>query len=251
MKSHSIGGLALILVLISAVYFITARQSDGKLVKNLIVNIKDEGDTSHFVSYADIKKIITEYTGKQLSDMATDDLNMRALERILKENVFVADCHVSKDFAGNIVVDIRENKPYARILTSFGKGAYLSEKGEILPLSERSAARVMLIGGSGADKMLREGFWLTEQGKEVFEFISFIEKSDFWKAQISELHFDEYFNVVLLPQVGDERIEFGGTDNFQRKFDNLTLYYNQIVPHKGWQKYKTVNLKIGNQIICK
>jgi cell division protein FtsQ len=195
--------------------------------------------------------MITEQLGKQLSDVRLEELDTKALERTLRENMFVAECHVSKDVAGNLVVDIRENKPLARILTNFGKGGYLSEKGEILPLSERSTARVLMICGRGSEKMLKSDFWKSETGQRIFNFIDFIEKNEFWKAQVAEVHFDEHYNAVLYPHVGDERIEIGIPDNFQKKFENLMIFYKKIVPHKGWQVYKNVNLKIDNQIICK
>jgi cell division protein FtsQ len=225
MKTQAFWGLAIAFGLILAAYFFLVLSDSDKKLKNLTVNIESTNDTSHFIGNADIKKMITEQLGKQLSDVRLEELDTKALERTLRENMFVAECHVSKDVAGNLVVDIRENKPLARILTNFGKGGYLSEKGEILPLSERSTARVLMICGRGSEKML---------------------KSDFWKV-----HFDEHYNAVLYPHVGDERIEIGIPDNFQKKFENLMIFYKKIVPHKGWQVYKNVNLKIDNQIICK
>jgi cell division protein FtsQ len=251
MKTQAFWGLATVLVLILAAYFFSMLSGGDKMLKNLTVNIESGSDTSHFIGNADIKKMITEQLGKQLSDVRLDDLDTKALERTLRENMFVAECHVSKDVAGNLVVDIRENKPLARILTNFGKGGYLAENGEVLPLSERSTARVLMICGRGSEKMLKSDFWKSETGQKIFKFLDFIEKNEFLKAQVAEVHFDEHLNAVLFPHIGDERIEIGMPDNFQKKFENLMVYYKKIVPFKGWQAYKNINLKIDNQIICK
>jgi len=139
----------------------------------------------------------------------------------------------------------------ARLVAPSGKGAYISSEMVILPLSERSTARVLILSGIGVNKLFAPDFWQSEKGKNLFELLKFVDGSKFWKAQVAELHFDEQLGLTILPQVGDEKIEFGMADNYREKFDNLMIFYLKIVQHKGWQTYQKVNLRVDNQIICK
>ena len=36
----------------------------------------------------------------------------------------------------------------------------------------------------------------------------------------------------------------------EEKFQKISLFYNDIVSAKGWNTYKSVNVKFKNQIIC-
>jgi len=36
----------------------------------------------------------------------------------------------------------------------------------------------------------------------------------------------------------------------EEKFENLKLFYSEGVKQTGWRKYKEINLKYKNQIVC-
>jgi cell division protein FtsQ len=54
----------------------------------------------------------------------------------------------------------------------------------------------------------------------------------------------------MYPQVGKQYIEFGKAEQIEEKFSKLTIFYQKILPFKGWNTYKRVNLKYFNQIVC-
>jgi len=55
--------------------------------------------------------------------------------------------------------------------------------------------------------------------------------------------------ITIFPQVGDERIEFGKPDDVQEKFRKLMIFYKEILPRMGWNKYDRVNLEYEGQIV--
>ena len=40
------------------------------------------------------------------------------------------------------------------------------------------------------------------------------------------------------------------SENMEDKFDNLSLFYKSGVQQTGWKKYKEINLKYKDQIVC-
>ena len=54
----------------------------------------------------------------------------------------------------------------------------------------------------------------------------------------------------MLPQVGDERIEFGLPVNEEVKLRKLRIFYKEILPKTGWNQYKRVNLEYEGQIVA-
>jgi cell division protein FtsQ len=50
--------------------------------------------------------------------------------------------------------------------------------------------------------------------------------------------------------VGDERIEFGRPEDVEVKLKKLMIFYKEIMPRMGWNKYDRVNLEYEGQIVA-
>jgi cell division protein FtsQ len=50
--------------------------------------------------------------------------------------------------------------------------------------------------------------------------------------------------------VGNHQILLGSLDDFEKKLKHLRLFYEQVIPKMGWEKYSVINLKYRNQIVC-
>ena len=86
--------------------------------------------------------------------------------------------------------------------------------------------------------------------KDIYNLASYINKDDFWKAQFQQIYVNENFEFELIPIVGDFNIIFGDISNIEKKFEKLKLMYKTGFNNEGWNKYKTINLKYKNQIVC-
>jgi cell division protein FtsQ len=82
------------------------------------------------------------------------------------------------------------------------------------------------------------------------EMLKFIREDDFWNAQIAQLDIDSKARVTIFPQIGNERIEFGKADELEKKFKKLRIFYKEIIPQQGWNKYERINLEYAGQIIA-
>jgi cell division protein FtsQ len=120
-----------------------------------------------------------------------------------------------------------------------------------MPVSEDFTSRVVLLSGSYVKKIATmQNLNESEEGVALMEMLSEIRNDDFWKAQISQLDIDGNGRISILPQVGDERIEFGKPKDLESKFGKLMIYYKEILPSMGWNKYKRVNLEYEGQIVA-
>ncbi len=90
----------------------------------------------------------------------------------------------------------------------------------------------------------------TEEGKPYIELIKYIDEDKFWKAQIAQISVDKKGEMTMYTQVGGEVIVFGKPEEIEVKFKKLTAYYKEVIPVKGFNRYKTVNLKFKDQIVC-
>jgi len=85
---------------------------------------------------------------------------------------------------------------------------------------------------------------------DLFRLVQFINGSKFWKAQIEQIYINQKKEIELVPRVGNHTIILGSVDDLREKFENLEAFYEQGLSKYGWNKYKTINLKFKNQIVC-
>jgi cell division protein FtsQ len=64
------------------------------------------------------------------------------------------------------------------------------------------------------------------------------------------LEIDKNGDIKMYQQVGNQVIEFGDAEDIEEKFNKISLFYEEIIPSKGWNAYSRVNVKYKDQIIC-
>ncbi len=221
-----------------------------KYVNTVSVNI-DNQYRNYFIDENDVYNLIDE-TGKgYLLNNVFASLDLKSIEGKVKSHRFVEDAEVYQDLFGNLTVEVKQNRPIARVLNDGYEDEYISTSGLLLPLSSHFTARVLLITKDESVYFSEGNMTDNEQGKQLFDLLNFIKGDDFWKAQIAGIHVNENYQLTLEPQVTKQKIEFGKAVDIEEKFEKLKIFYKEILPHKGWNTYETVNLKYRNQIVCK
>ncbi len=222
-----------------------ARVSSGMLLVRI-----DSVDENKFVTEAEVVSMVTEIRNADSTNSPVGFVNLKDLELRLQAYSFIAECQVSRDLQGNLIVDVKQRKPIARVTGHKGGGFYIASNGGKMPLSSRFTARVPILTGAGADSLYTGDKLTKAHGIAMYEFLAYLEKDPFWKAQIAQVDVDKYGNVTLFPQVGNQTIELGLLTDFELKLKKLKLFYEQIIPAKGWDAYHRVKLDYENQIVC-
>jgi cell division protein FtsQ len=86
--------------------------------------------------------------------------------------------------------------------------------------------------------------------KDAFELANTLLNDAFFNAQIEQVYFSNTREIVLSPKVGDHKILLGKYNDIKEKLDKLVIFYKQALPYEGWNKYKSINLKFKNQVVC-
>ena len=87
-------------------------------------------------------------------------------------------------------------------------------------------------------------------GAQILALVHYVEQDEFWRAQIAQIDIGQSGEATLYPQVGKQRIDFGPADRLSEKFNKLAIFYDQILPRRGWNHYEQISLKYQNQIVC-
>lgn len=237
------------IIIVGAIIAFTERRQGSASVRDITIKMKNASE-NHFLDEEDIVKLM----GLKIDNLkgaSIDRVNMKEVENKIRRNPFIKDAQLYSDLKGNLVVSAEIRRPIARIVRNDGPDGYIAEDGTVMPVSDKFTSRVILISGSYVKQMLKQNnLNTTEDGKQFIALINTIREDEFWKAQVAQLDIDSKMKITIYPQVGDERIEFGQPDNVETKLKKLMIFYKEILPRMGWNKYNRVNLEYEGQIVA-
>jgi cell division protein FtsQ len=234
----TVGWIAAVALLFMAMGFAGTVQKNT-ICESIVIDI-DVTDDRYFVEREDVLNMFrsegVEIIGKPLSA-----IDLELLEEVLYSNPFVESAQVYSTISGVLQMEITQKKPVIRILSQQLGNFYLDEKGERLPLSKNYSSRVIVANGHIKNDMLGDLFLLA----------TFVNKNQFWKSQVQQIYVAWAQEIQLIPRVGRHKILLGDVSNLDEKFDNLLNFYKYGLNNVGWDKYKSVDLRFKDQVVCK
>ena len=90
----------------------------------------------------------------------------------------------------------------------------------------------------------------TKELRELLLLAGNISKFPFAEALTGEIYRNSKGEYDLVPAFGCDFIRLGDTSELEDKLENLIAFYKKAYVYEGWDKYKSLNLKYKNQIIC-
>lgn len=240
-------GAALLVVGIFIAF--TERRQGNVAIKDISIKI-DNLNENHFVDENDVLDLM-ELDQQTLKGAGLEEVNLKEIEKRVRQEPFIKEADMYSDIKGNVVIHVELRRPVARLVRNDGPDGYIAEDGTIMPVSSKYTSRVILISGGFIRTLLKQqNANDLEEGKQLMQLIQTIRENDFWNAQIAQLDIDSKANITMYSQVGDERIEFGKPDDQETKLKKLMIFYKEILPRTGWNKYKRVNLQYAGQIVA-
>jgi len=215
-------------------------KNNSNSIKEIVVNSENK-----FLDRYQIESLITEKMDK---DSIIKNVNI--IEKNILANPFVKEIKLYQDLSNKLIVDLVQYQPIARLVSENKKDFYIDLHGNIFPTSTKFSERVLLIHTADNINFDLKNINSTDYGKKIFTMINYIINDIFLSKIISEIDINNNKNIIIYPQVSKQKIIFGYPEQIDVKFDKLMLFYKKILPAKGWNTYKTVNLKFKNQIIC-
>jgi cell division protein FtsQ len=203
------------------------------------------------ISEARIRKIIRQDT---LNDKKLTDIDLVRIENRLNKIGIIQKADVYTTITGNLNIRIEQCRPLVRVYNTAGQSYYIDMKGNLAFESPGYPANVPIATGAIKTKYSDTLNVLQPDAPKVltdlFRLSEFIFNEPFLKAQIEQIYVDPDREFELIPRVGRHIIVFGGTDRMEDKFEKLMLFYHEGLNKTGWEKYRVINLKFENQVVC-
>jgi cell division protein FtsQ len=201
-----------------------------------------------FISDKDVFKLLSSATGGAIKGQAVSVINIRKLEDMLENNVWIRDAQLYFDNRNVLHVSVKEREPLARLFTTAGNSFYIDSDKKRMPLSDKATARVIVFTGFPDKKILSEKDSLLLN--DVKTVAQFIRADSFWSSQASEIDITPERNFEMIPVVGNHLVKIGDAENLEQKFHRLFLFYNAVLSKTGFDKYKVIDAQYDGQIVA-
>ena len=242
--------LALFFLAVGFIFW-AAEKKRSTTAKETVISITELPDGSNLINQQDVRLKIERHFGNPLEGIPIGQLDVERIERVLEEDPFILSANVYVDAKNKVNIELSQRMPILRLIDKDTKHYYLDKSGKKMPLSEHFTARVLV--ATGNIPAFTPEFEKRKKHiiKNLFALAKDILSDDFMKPLIEQIYIDEKEEFILIPKIGKQKIIIGRYKNIADKIEKLKYFYKEGLPYEGWHKYKTINLKYKDQIVCK
>jgi cell division protein FtsQ len=217
----------------------TERMEKTQTVENIEVEIVDSSEIQ-FVDRDDVIAKLRSH-GFRISGILIDSINRSAISEVVNDITGVKDGCVFYTPDSDLHIRIWQCRPLLRI-KSGGQDYYLDEDSNVLQFSSKYSPRVIVMTGNIDLEMARN---------RLFGLAMFISEDLFFSSLIQEIHINSKQFLEIIPRIGKHRIFMGEADNYEWKLSKLKAFYEKAIPNLGWERYSSIDLRYGDQVVCK
>jgi len=228
----------LLVYIIATLFYNRGYKPEPTVCKEVAIVISDSLE-KHFLTDSDVVAYLKRVKQYPLQKKSTE-INTQNIENALLKNEIIAKAEVFQAISGKINIVISQKMPILRIFSPSGS-YFVDEKGQTMPVVQGQAIYVPVATGA-----IDKDFATTE----LYKFALFLQSNDFWNDLTEQIYVRSKNDVEIIPRVGRHRILLGSLDDYEDKLGRLKLFYEQVVPKMGWDKYSVISLKYRNQIVC-
>ena len=210
----------------------------GQVCKGIWLEMHDSVE----VGYMTTHDVVTLLKNCNLdpTDQLLEEVNLHAMEKALERSPLIRNSECYKTMSGYVVVEVECRRPILRVITNSGDSYYLDEEGQLI---EHILKAVYVPVATG---------YITREyaKKELYALAKFLENNKLWNAQIDQICVTSRGEIELIPRVGDHVILLGRPEDYEYKFEKLYAFYEKGLSKVGWNRYSSIKVDCGNQVIA-
>ena len=227
------------LFLLVALLVVLKKNHEKQICENIVIEI-DAPIEKQLVTERLVKDKLTEWYTGGLYGTTNSNLSLKEIEQRIEEIPSVKNAEVSFDLRGELRLQIKQRMPVVRVMNSNGESYYIAKDFTKIPSKGAEVARVPIANGRLSATMI----------KKVYTLSTYVQENEFMEALTEQIFVNKNSDLVIIPKLKNQQIIIGDAKDIEEKFEKLKDFYTYGLNHIGWDKYRTINLKYKDQIVC-
>lgn len=238
---------AVVIVILGVLFMAVQRKMDAT-VTNVTIEITGMQGGKNLVTKKGVKQMFRNYLGYDLEMSSIRDLNLLDLETMLEDDERIKEAEIYIDNQDRLHIAIEQRVPILRVFSKANTTYYLDADGNEIPAYQSATIRVPVASGNIGDYDARLLNSKKDNAlKDVYELAKYIHKDEFLAALIEQIDVQENGEVIMVPKVGRQKLDFGHVENIEERFDKMKLLYKSGMEQVGWRKYDVLTLKYDSK----
>lgn len=213
-------------------------KSQGELCTHVDVEVIN-ADSTAFVTpqgvLNDLKGQGIKLVGKHMGDIDASDI-----EEALKLSPYLENADIVKCQDGRLLIRVNQLVPVLRVFDG-DNSYYVNRVGKRMAANRYYHCDVPVVQGH---------FTKRYPETRLLPLISYVESDSLLRSLVTMYCVRDTNNIIIVPQISGHVINIGDASGFENKFAKLKLFYNQVLPKKGWNTYDTISVKWNHQIVA-
>lgn len=167
-------------------------------------------------------------------------INSDRVERLLDTSPYLesADCIKGQD--GHFIIRVRQLVPVMRVMDG-DKSYYVNREGK----------RMEANGNYYCDVPVVNGHFTRAYGPErLVPLLDYVQSDATLNSIVTMYNYRGPGSIYIVPCFVGQIIDFGSVANYENKFKKLLLFYEKVMPVRGWDTYDTISLKWMHQVVA-
>ncbi len=177
-----------------------------------------------------------------IASESRSSIDLQQLERQILDMPVVEYANVATLCDGSLRIDVSPMVPVARVFDHKGHSYYINASGKRVIADARYHVDVPVVIGDFDSGQLR--------AEHLLPMLSYIADDATLNALISTVTLSPDGDIIIVPVIRGQVINFGDNANVKDKFDRLKTFYTKVMPVKGWNTYDTIFVKWAGQVVA-
>jgi len=230
------------------VLFMAVQRKMNATVTTVSIAITGIKGGKNLVTKKGVKQMFRNYLGYDLEMSSIRDLDLMDMELMLEGDERIKEVEVYIDNKDRLHINIEQRVPILRVFSKANTTYYLDIDGNEIPAYRGATIRVPIASGNIEDydpKLLDKK--KESRLKDVYKLAKYIYEDDFLAALIEQIDVQENGEVIMVPKVGRQKLDFGHVENMEERFEKLKVLYKGGMEQVGWRKYDVLTLKYDSR----
>ena len=213
-------------------------KSHDELCTSVVVEVVNADSTSFVTPKGvlnDLKSQGVKLVGKRMGDINASDL-----EEVLRQSPYLENADIVKCQDGRVLIRVSQLVPVLRVFD--GTESYYVN---------RAGKRMMATPNYHCDVPVVQGhFSRAYPVTRILPLVDYVEKDSLLHSLVTMYCVRDTNNIIIVPNISGHVVNIGTAQGFENKFAKLRLFYDQVMPKRGWNTYDTISVKWSHQVVA-
>ena len=192
------------------------------------------------------QQIYNELRHLKISNQPLKEINLYDIEKKLNSIDFIerSECHINtrKSNPRQKVLNVKiwQIQPVMRVFDN-NVSYYLNKDGKRMKSVPTYYADVPIVKAKSATNSTL---------LSLLPIMNYVAKDKSLSALVEMYDVSSNHDVIIVPTIYGHVINFGSPDGYESKFKKLQLFYDKVMPVKGWMTYDTIAVKWDYQVVA-